>query len=421
MVETNDSIKRSGNNMTISGCLTRQKALLLGGLYVSQMLGLGFIITALPAILRQSGVGLDKIGWIFALGFCWSLKFLWAPLIDRYGSKKHGHYRSWIIVLQVLMIGVTLLSSFFSLTNQLPALSVLFVALALLCATQDIAVDGLAVTILNAEERGVGNSIQTAGNLIGLMIGGGAVLVAYRWLGWQPCLWILAAGMTLPLLSIVFFQEKTAPADKRGQKVGYVDLYRFFRRSRVWHWIALLLVFRISNMIIYGLLNPLLVDLGWSLDRIGIAINIIGALFGIVGAVLGGVLIRRWGRKNAMLITMLFALFATVGLYVPARGVDNVAMIYVVIGLIMATYGCGSAVMYTVIMDKCDPASAATDFTLQMSISGLSAFAAIGIAMKFAESAGYGAVLYICTGFALAAMILIWRYNDFDTAPKRTS
>jgi MFS family permease len=394
----------------------RQKAVLLGGLYTSQMLGLTFIMTALPTILRQSGVGLDKIGWIFALGFCWSIKFLWAPLIDRYGSKKYGHYRSWILVLQMLMIVVTIGASFFSVTGQLFVLSLLSVLLAIFSATQDIAADGLAVTILEPEERGIGNSIQSAGNLIGLMIGGGVVLITYQWLGWRGCLLVLAGGMALPLISILHYKEKPAPADTRINKVDYKNLIRFFGRPRIWRWIPVLLISRISNMIVYGLLSPLLVDLGWSLERIGISINIVGTLFGIAGAVLGGSIVSRSGRKTAMLATMLFTILATIGLCGPARGIDDSVIVYVVIGLIMGSYGGSSAVIYTVIMDKSDPASAGTDFTLQMSISGISAFAAVGLAMVLAESIGYASVLIICTGVAILSMALIWFYDDFEPA-----
>lgn len=395
----------------------RQKAVLLGGLYTSQMLGLTFIMTALPTILRQSGVGLDKIGWIFALGFCWSIKFLWAPLIDRYGSKKYGHYRSWILVLQMLMIVVTIGASFFSVTGQLFVLSLLSVLLAIFSATQDIAADGLAVTILEPEERGIGNSIQSAGNLIGLMIGGGVVLITYQWLGWRGCLLVLAGGMALPLISILHYKEKPAPADTRINKVDYKNLIRFFGRPRIWRWIPVLLISRISNMIVYGLLSPLLVDLGWSLERIGISINIVGTLFGIAGAVLGGSIVSRSGRKTAMLATMLFTILATIGLLCgPARGIDDSVIVYVVIGLIMGSYGGSSAVIYTVIMDKSDPASAGTDFTLQMSISGISAFAAVGLAMVLAESIGYASVLIICTGVAILSMALIWFYDDFEPA-----
>lgn len=392
----------------------RQKAVLLGGLYTSQTLGLAFVITALPAIMRQSGVSLDKIGWISVLGFCWAIKFLWAPLIDRYGSKKYGHYRSWILVLQMLMIIVTIGASFFSITGQLAVLSLFFVLLAIFSATQDIAADGLAVTILEPEERGIGNSIQSAGNLIGCMIGGAVVLIAYQWLGWKGCQLALAAGMALPLISILHYKEKPATADTRINKVDYKDLIRFFYRPRIWRWIPVLLIFRISNMIVYALLSPLLVDLGWSLDRIGISINIVGALFGIAGAVSGGSIVSRWGRKTAMLATMFFTLLATIGLYGPARGIDYSVIVYVVIGLIMGAYGCSSAVMYTVMMDKSDPVSAATDFTLQVSISDISAFAVFGLAMRLAESIGYAGVLIISIGIAILSMALIWFYDDFE-------
>lgn len=392
----------------------RQKAVLLGGLYTSQTLGLAFVITAVPVILRQSGVGLDKISWIFVLGFCWSIKFLWAPLIDRYGSKKYGHYRSWIFVLQMLIIIVTIGASFFSVNGQLPVLSLLFVLLAIFSATQDIAADGLAVTILEPEERGIGSSIQSAGNMIGFMIGGGVVLIAYQWLGWRGCLLVLAGGMALPLISILHYKEKPAPANTHINKVDYKTLIRFFGRPRIWRWIPVLLIFRISNMITYWLLSPLLVDLGWSLDRIGISINIVGTLFGVAGAALGGAIVSRWGRKTTMLATMLFALLGTIGLYGLARGIDGSVIIYVVIGLIMSAYGVSSTVMYTVIMDKCDPVSAATDFTLQWSITGISAMAAGGLAMRLAESMGYAGVLIISIGVAILSMVLIWFYDDFE-------
>ena len=394
----------------------RQKAILLGGLYTSQTLGLAFVTTAVPVILRQAGVGLDKISLIFVLGFCWSIKFLWAPLIDRYGSKKYGHYRSWILVLQVLMIIVTIGSSFFSINGQLSVLSLLFVLLAFFSATQDIAADGLAVTILKPEERGTGSGIQSAGNMIGFMIGGGIVLIAYQWLGWRGCLLALACGMALPLISILYYREKPAPANTHINKVDYKTLIRFFGRPRIWRWIPVLLIFRISNMITYWLLSPLLVDRGWSLDRIGIAINIVGTLFGVAGAALGGSIVSRWGRKTTMLASMLFAILGTIGLYGLARGIDDSVIVYIVIGLIMSAYGVSSTVMYTVIMDKCDPVSAATDFTLQWSITGISAMAAGGLAMALAESMGYAGVLIISIGIAILTMALIWFYDDFEPA-----
>lgn len=75
-----------------------RKYLLLLTLDISQFLALGFIITAAPAILRDNGSEVEDIGWIFLSGLLWALKFLWAPLVDRYAWKRLGHYRGWPVL-----------------------------------------------------------------------------------------------------------------------------------------------------------------------------------------------------------------------------------------------------------------------------------------------------------------------------------
>ena len=252
--------------------------------------------------------------------------------------------------------------------------------------------------------------------MIGFMIGGGVALIAYQWLGWRGCLPALAGGMALPLVSILHYREKPAPANNRINKIDYKTLVRFFGRPRIRRWIPVLLIFRISNMITDWVLSPLLVALGWSIDRIGIAINIVGTLFGVAGAALGGVIVNRWGRKTTMSASMLFVIMGTIAMLGPARGINEPVIVYVVIGLCMSAYGVSSTVMYTVIMDKCDPVSAATDFTLQWSLTGISAMAAGGLAMRLAESMGYVGVLIISIGIAVLTMALIRFYDDFEPA-----
>lgn len=395
-------MKQSG-----TGGQRRKKAVLLFSLYSSQMLGLSFVVMAVPAILRQTGAGLDDIGWIYGLGFFWSLNVFWAPLVDRYGSQRHGHYRGWLLVMQALMILVMLAASFFSMPGQLPILMVLFAGLSAISATQDIAADALAVTILEPGERGLGNGIQAAGNLIGGMIGGVVVLMVYDGLGWRGSMWALAAGTGLALITILRYREPPSPPPRCEKRADFGMLIKFFRRPGIWHWIPVLLVFRASNMINCGLITPILVDLGWSLERIGFSLNIVGPFFGIAGSALAGWILSRWGRKPALLFSMQLVGLATLGLMIPARGVDHPLAVYAVIGLMMTAYGAGFAVMYTIIMDKSDPASAGSDFTLQMSISGLFAFAAGGLAMQVVEVLGYSGVL------AALSFLLVWRYDGF--------
>ena len=395
----------------------RQKMVLLGGLYITQFLGLSFILTAVPAIMREAGAGLDEIAWIYVLGLVWAVKFLWAPFIDRYGSKRHGHYRSWLIVLQSLLIVSLISASFFNIETQLPILSVFLILASLLSATQDIAADALAVTVLAPEERGLGNSIQMAGGFIGNMIGGGLVLIAYAWLGWTASLLILAAGTALPLINILRHKEQPAPADLREEKVSFKDLVRFFQRPRIGHWVIILLVYSLGIAMSYALVNPMLVDLGWTLDRIGIATNIVGTVAAIGGAAVAGWLVQRMGRKQAMLLTGVFATLSIAGLYLPAQGNNNVVNIYASLVLMMLGYGANTTILATMMMDKSDPSTAGTDYSLQYSLFSFLGFISGGLALGVAESIGYAGVLTAAISAGFLSLVLVWFYHDFAPKP----
>ena len=207
------------------------KFVLLGSLYVSQYLGISFIFTAVPAILRASGTALEDLAWIYGLGLIWSLKFLWAPLVDRYGSARLGHYRGWLLLMQSLLFATLAGAALLEVHDDLALLAACFALIALIASTQDIAADALAVTLLAPEERGLGNSIQMAGGMIGGVLGGGLTLIAYAWLGWRGSLLVLAVATALPLLLVLRHREQPAPADLRRDKASLRDLGRFLRRS----------------------------------------------------------------------------------------------------------------------------------------------------------------------------------------------
>ena len=225
---------------------------------------------------------------------------------------------------------------------------------------------------------------------------------------------VLALLSMAPLISLKGYKEKTAPADTRSEKASFKDLIRFFGRPNIWSWIWVLLLFRMSNTVVFGLLNPFFFVFGWSLDRIGFSNNILGPVFGIAGAVLSGWMVDRWRRRTVILITILFTIMAIIGLFITAHGFHNTIIIYAVIGLNMVTYGSSSTVMYTIIMDKSNPGSAGTDFSLQMSVSRIPTFIVGGLALGLVESIGYSGVLSVLIGIAVAAIVLICRYDDFE-------
>ncbi|MEM7738611.1 MAG: MFS transporter [Deinococcota bacterium] len=391
-----------------------RKMTLLGGLYITQFLGLSFILTAVPTIMREAGAGLDDIAWIYMLGLVWAVKFLWSPLVDRFGSKRHGHYRSWLISLQSLLMLSIVAAALFDINTQMPILAVFFMAISLFSATQDIAADALAITILEPRERGWGNSIQAAGGFIGNIIGGGVVLIAYAWLGWTASLLILAAGTALPLMNVWRHKEQPAPADGRPEKVSYKDLYRFFRRPNTSYWLVILLFFGVSVSISYGLINPMLVDIGWSLNQIGFATNILGSLASVVGAIIAGVIVQRVGRKSAMLSASIFTALSLFGLFLPAQGVSSNLAIYSSIILMMLAYGATSTVLYTMMMDKSNPETAGTDYSLQYALYSFFSFVMAGVALAFAESFGYSVILIAAIAVGVFSLVLLLFYKGFE-------
>ena len=136
---------------------------LLGSLYVSQFIPIACLYEALPVFMRQRGASLEAIGFLPLLTLPWMLKFLWSPPIDRYGFTRWGHYRFWIICFQLIVACTLVVFAFIDIKNQLNVAFLCLVIICFVCASQDIATDALAVGLLEPDERGFGNGIQSAG------------------------------------------------------------------------------------------------------------------------------------------------------------------------------------------------------------------------------------------------------------------
>ncbi len=390
---------------------------LLGALYLSQYLGISFILAAVPAILRASGTALEDIAWIYGLGLIWSLKFVWAPLVDRFGSKRLGHYRGWLLITQSLLVATMTGAALLDLQDDFALLAACFALITLFAATQDIAADALAVTLLAPDERGLGNSIQMAGGMAGGLLGGGLTLMFYAWLGWQGSMLVLACATAVPLLLVYRHRERPAPADLRKDKAGLRDLPRFLRRPGNARWFVVLLTANLGIGLGYALLNPMLVDLGWSLDRIGFAVNIVGSVAGSVGALIAGSLVVRIGRKIAMAASQALVALSLVFLFAPAMGVESAAVLYSSICVMMLAYAANATIAATLMMDKSDPSRAGTDYTLQYSVGSLFSHLFSASALALAAAMGYAGVLSVGIALCGIALVAIWRYDGF--APKR--
>ncbi|MCA1655761.1 MAG: MFS transporter [Pseudonocardiaceae bacterium] len=377
-------------------------------LYASQFLGIGFLFTALVAINRDGGGSLAEGGAIYVLGLVWAAKFLWAPLVDRFGSRRYGHYRSWLLVTQPLSVLLLLAIVPFDVVDDLGIILAALALVAFSSATQDIATDALAVRATHGGSRGGVNGVQVGANFVGDIVGGGLVLIIYGVAGWVPAVLTLAALTAVPFFFVVRHREPVgellAVAEKRIRRGSVLSLLRTRGAAR---WLFVLnpvLTIGVSGA--YVLLVPMLIDAGMAVGLVGVLTNVVGGLISIGAAVGAGLLLNRIGRKRALIGYAVGQVIAIVAM-VPLADGSGLAWTVAVVVVFNVFNAAMWTVMYAVNMDFSRPDNAGSDFTVQVSISLFIRFAAAGFLLGLAETTGYVNVLWICVGAGLVGVVAV--------------
>ncbi|MDO4683227.1 MAG: MFS transporter [Lautropia sp.] len=417
---------------------------LLCSAYLSQTVAFSFFFVSLSAILRSRGASLDDLGWLYLLGLIPALKFLWAPLMDRYGFGRRGHYGVWLSIMQLCLIITLLLMSRIPVQSgtTLPFSQLIIGCLfmSFFTACQDMAADGLSVQLLSPRQRGLGNALQMACGTLGFVAGGGGVLMIYNHLGWQPAILSLTALNTLTLLLAVFYREPphARPAPRRlggrfaardfpaAQAPGIQPLTAYWRTlwhfwqkpDTGWRWLLLLLLIQAGVYLSYGVLTPMLVDAGWSLDRIGQVVNVLGTLSGTATMLLLGVAMRRWTNTTTLRVMVPAQLLAVLALATALLSGAGQGWVFLGVALFMGLYMPMGVLMGTLMMGRSSPHTPATDFSMQYGIYLAGGYAAGALSLPLAQRLGYPGLLALGTALcALMIVIVPWLWRRQATVP----
>ncbi|MDH3744665.1 MAG: MFS transporter [Acidobacteriota bacterium] len=289
----------------------RRKLGILWTLYFVQGLPFGFQATALPVHLRGAGTSLSVIGFATALSLPWMLKIFWAPLVDRFGSIEKGKRRSWILPLQGCLIVTCAAAAWTPPGERLGLLLGLVLMMNLFAATLDVAVDGLAVDLLERSELGRGNIAQVVGYKMGMLIGGGVLLWASGWIGWAGLFLVMAAliAATLPV-SFLFQENRWMKGTGAGSihehaTIGAVltNLKRALTHRGAGWLLLFIATYKLGESMADTMFKPFLVDAGYSPQQIGLWVGTWGMLFSILGSYSGGYLASRIRLVDALAIT----------------------------------------------------------------------------------------------------------------------
>lgn len=383
--------------------LTPYAWVLLGSAYISQTVAFSFFFVALSTILRSNGMALQNLGFIYLLGIAPGLKFLWAPLMDRYGFGRWGHYSRWLVLMQLALIVTLLCMAMLPVGTggPLPMAGLVTgcLAMSFFTASQDIAADGLSTRLLGPGQLGLGNGMQMACGAIGFIAGGGGVLALYAHAGWRTALTCLTLLNMITLLLALGYREpphaRPLPVPRQQRLLDYWrEIGHFWQRPDTgWRWAIIIILIQAGVFMAYSVLSPMLVDAGWSAGKIGRVVNGYSTLLGMVSMLGFGWLLRRWTIQRTLHMILPAQVLAVALLAGPLLlhagdgwvmlGVAGYMMFYMPMGVLMST----------LMMARSSAHSPATDYSLQYGIYLCAGYGVGALGLPLAQHLGYGGLL----------------------------
>lgn len=376
-------------------------------LYLAQSIPMSFFSTVIPVIMRMENYSLESIGYIQLIKLPWILKMLWAPLVDR-TSKNKRQYRRWIIFSEVFYALVIMSVGYLDLQTDFTTIIALMAIAFTASATQDIATDAFAILILKKKERGLGNSMQSAGSFIGTLTGSGVLLIIYHYWGWLWLLRCLGLFVLVALIPVSLYNTKNGKELDRSRKnVSPLEFIYFFRQKGIGGHLLLLFLFYSGLIGILTMVKPYFVDLGYNIKEIGFISGIFGTACGVLLTVPAGLLIRKKG------VIKLFWVFPVINVvaagYFFGLTFTNHALylVYIGVALLWGSYAMSTVFVYTLGMQVVRKGREGTDFTIQIVLTHLSSLIIAVLSGKIADAITYRGLFGIEVGMGILIIILL--------------
>lgn len=370
-------------------------------LYFSEGFPFGIVSETVNLYLAFKKVDLTTIGLISSVGLIWTLKFFWAPLIDAVGT-----YRQWIFgALIVLALSLAALGT---MPPASPAFWGALIVLVFASATQDIAIDALAIRITPTELLGVVNSARVAAYRGAMIVAGGGVAILADRIGWRAAFFTAAC---VPLLVLVL-TALTAPPESgvnEHRENPFRALMTWLARPGSLLLLAVILLYRLGDNALTPMIRPYWVSRGFSATEVGNVTTTLGMICTILGAIAGGAFVSRYGVYRGLIVlgiiqmlsNFAYAFVATTNAGRPA--LYGAAIVETFCG------GLGTAAFLSFLMFICDRDNAATEYAMLSALFAVARTFAFALSGYFAQDLGYANYYWLTAALALPGLALLPR------------
>ncbi len=380
--------------------------LLLG---FSSGLPLALTFGTLQAWMKDAGVDLATIGAITLVGLPYTVKYLWAPLMDRYTPPFLGRRRGWLVLTQLSLMAAIAFMGGLDPVSQPWLLAIAAVLVSFLSASQDIVVDAYRADILKQEELGAGAAVSVLGYRLGMLVSGAMALILADHLPWATVYQIMAGLMVIGLAAALWGTEPETGGSPRTLAEAVVHPFKaFFSREAALFLLAFIILYKLPDAIAGAMTTPFLLDIGFSKTEIGAVNKGFGLVATIFGAIAGGALIARLGIYRALwAFGILQAVTNLSYMGVALAGQNQIALILAV-GIDNLSGGMGSAAFVAFLMSLTEKRYSATQYALLSSLMAITPKIAGAPTGMMAASLGWPLFFAASVLGAIPGLVLLW-------------
>lgn len=365
--------------------------------------------SVLQAWLKDNGATNTAIGLMSYVALPYLMKFLWAPLVDRYPLPLLGRRRGWMLAMQLALAASVALLALQDPRAALAPVAACAVMIVFFSATQDIAIDAYRADVSLPSERGLAAAATNLGYRSAAWLAVAVALVIADYLGWRVTFLVLAAGMLLFTAATVRAPASHNTYQPRSLQESVLEpLRELLGTPSALTLIAVVLLFKVGDAFANKLFTPFMMDVGFSKTEIGVIVKALFTLSSVLGAVLGGILMVRLGLLRSMLGFGVLQAVSNLLYCALALAGKNWSIMALAVIVEHVAAAMGNIALVALIMALCDARYSAFQYALLSALALLPRYSLGYPAGWVADHGGWYGYYVMSFVLALPGLTVVW-------------
>jgi PAT family beta-lactamase induction signal transducer AmpG len=379
--------------------------------------------TTLQAWMATDKIDLTVIGVFSLVGLPYTVKYLWAPVMDRFIPPFLGRRRGWMLVTQLGLVFAISAMAFSNPAGATTLFAVLAFLVAFVSASQDVVVDAYRTEVLEPVELGPGAGVHILGYRIAMLTSGALALILADRLPWKTVYLLMAGSMLVGVTASVFspepqLEERPPASLKEAVVQPFVE---FLSRPGTLGILLFVILYKLDVVMATALTTPFMLELGFTKTDIGAVTKGFGMVATIVGTLAGGAVVARAGMKASLWLFGILQSVSTLAFLALARLGHHYPMMVAAIGLENLCSGMGTAAYVAFLMSLCNKRFTATQYALLTSLMAITRVIVGAPTGYLAKTIGWELYFLASMLAAVPGLLLLLLYPRWTTPSPTTT